>query len=590
MKRLLIAMSAAAMMSLCAKADAEPTLLGGMDFESGYTAGDPIVPGASDPGSASLFFWAGSNGESYVAEEETDMAGVSNKFLKVDTTTNVLVRQTAVLNASAVAPVDIGDGDITVSAKVQFTAMDADSAPTPSEGDKLIVWARAPEEGAENQDIKLMVTSKGTSQGEILTNETDFVVLPDTWYNLAIVAVKSGGSLTESSSFTVKIAAAGSEPAAVTVGGVAATFKSLLPEGDPAAQTIASIGFKGTGAVDDIVFEKNAAAPDVTVTVTCTAGYEVYLDEECEDEYEDPISVKAGQNAIVYVLDLNGTYTVSCEGGSVGTWDSENKVWPVSYPTDAQHLEVTMDITVADDGKTAITASDVTLSYEQATYYEGIEYPTVTVTVNKTTLVKDTDYTESWVPDTITSAGGTFTVTVAGKGDYKGSVVKTVTITPAGGDKPQVGGNDCATGEAFVAAATSGTVNTLPSGWTVDGNAVKDGTGTTFATFPEFYTVSLTGTTLTLELNNKALDTAGNMTAVTVGESFGLSVSASNTKLYYGLASCATVGGEYTAPTSLMKGTGDALAIPAAKSGDQRFYKLYVTDVVEAGQEVLNVD
>ena len=88
MKKLLIAMSAAAMFSLCAKAD-DPTLLGSMNFETGYSAGDPIATTSTDPGSASsLLLWAGDNGESQIAVEG------ENHYLKVDTTAE-LTRKTA---------------------------------------------------------------------------------------------------------------------------------------------------------------------------------------------------------------------------------------------------------------------------------------------------------------------------------------------------------------------------------------------------------------------------------------------------------------------------------------------------------------
>ena len=90
MKKLLIAMSAAAMFSLCAKA--EKTLEGFMDF-SAYTPNQDstpvkVVPGASDPGlDQNYVFWAGDAGESEVIINEKEM------YLKVDTPTAPLVYQ-----------------------------------------------------------------------------------------------------------------------------------------------------------------------------------------------------------------------------------------------------------------------------------------------------------------------------------------------------------------------------------------------------------------------------------------------------------------------------------------------------------------
>lgn len=573
MKKLLIAMSAAAMFSLCAKAEST-TLLGGMNFETGYSAGASISVDASDPGTESLHFWTGDAGESTIAADENP----ANQYLKVDTTAP-LVRQTTA-NASAITPVEIGGGsNVTVSAKVQFTA--ADEAPEVTTGDKLIVWAKAPDEDDQTSTTTNLMVTAMNANGVAEAFDTGLTVTDSEWYGLEIVAsnVTDPNALAPVQ-FKVKVTDG-------TGTHEFGPYTSLVQVGDNNDTTIASIGFKGTGAVDDIAFAKTAAevVPDVTVTVVPPTGVTLY-DAQGVALASNVITTNAGATVKIYVADEDGeTYSsVSSSVGTVGAWDDDVCGWPITYVTTAENTTVTMKITVTEGGKTAITANDVTLDPAEAVYTEGLQFPTVTVVVGGTTLVEGTDYTKSWVPAEITSAGGEFVVTVVGTGDYAGTVTKTFTVTPPSSGKAKVGDTEYDTGADFVAAATSGTVNTLPSGWTVDGNEVKNANGDTFATFPSFYNLTLANGTLTLELNNDALTTAGTMVEVSVDTAFGLKVSASNAKLYYGLSSCATVNGTYVAPATLTKGTGSALTIPAAKSGsgNQCFYKLYVTDIAPA--------
>ncbi len=358
MKKLLIAMSAAAMFSLCAKAD-DPTLLGSTDFESGYVVGNPIGTEAVDPGSASsLIFWYGTNSESEIVEES---AG-GNKYLKVDTPEE-LTRKTAALNedTNPVKPVDIGDGDITISSKVQFTA--ADEAPEATEGDKLIVWAKAPDEDNPTSTTTNLVVTAKTADGVVTNFVTDTLIEADTWYVLEIKAV-AAGSLDDgnaSAAFTVSIAPEGSTPVPVTVGGQEATFKSLLNDNVTGAQTITSIGFKGTGAVDDIVFAKNEAVvvPDVTVTVEAPTGVTLY-NELGIDLASNVITTNAGATVTIYVADDDGTKysSVSSSVGTVGTWNSSICGWPITYETTAEQTAVTMTITVTEGGQSTTITPD----------------------------------------------------------------------------------------------------------------------------------------------------------------------------------------------------------------------------------------
>ena len=363
MKKLLIAMSAAAMFSLCAKAD-DPTLLGSMDFQR-YTEGAQIeLEQESDANN--LILWAGSNGESQIAVDG------ENKYLKVDTT-ETLVRQTAELNATTNAPVNIGTGDITVSSKVQFTA--ADEAPEITTGDKLIVWAKAPDEDDPNSTTtNLMVTAK-TAGGVVTNFVTDVLVDAETWYNLEIKAVATGsqGEGNASAAFTVSIAPAGSTPVAVTVDGQAATFKSLLNDNVTGAQTIASIGFKGTGAVDDIVFAKNEAVvvDNFTFNATITDVYDegsgefpglnsatYQIDSATPVSFETPLNLSIPVTAakVKFALTVYDDSEVTNEGAvkgeSVSLADGNAYIWTLEVDVSGSTAQTVKNvaITIAKTG------------------------------------------------------------------------------------------------------------------------------------------------------------------------------------------------------------------------------------------------
>ena len=73
-----------------------------------------------------------------------------------------------------------------------------------------------------------------------------------------------------------------------------------------------------------------------------------------------------------------------------------------------------------------ISNAVVTLEKDSYTYDGKAKTPAVTVKLNGKTLILNTDYTVSYSNNT---KAGTAKVTVTGKGNYKGSVTKTFTIT-----------------------------------------------------------------------------------------------------------------------------------------------------------------
>ncbi|MGN0854056.1 MAG: hypothetical protein ACI4R9_00890 [Kiritimatiellia bacterium] len=303
MKKLMIMMGAAATFSLVAQS---ADLLGGMDFEA-YSEQDPITVDARDPGdtSSELVLWGGNSGESVVAVED------DNKYLKVDTT-EALIRKTAASGATEVGPVAIPDngGDITVSSKVQFTA--AEDAPTPEEGDKIIVWMRAATEavGTEGEEGYVAATKAAVmvtdATGDVVAKEVDDAdTFTAAWHTLAIKAVQAGTAQEPTAKFTIVL-----DGAEITDDdGSAIEFTSLVTGGTE-AQTISSIGFKGTGAVDDIGFVSNEGA--ALVDVTLEAGDIALYDAEGNDfDIGSLKGVAVGSTIKVYVEGAASDYTVT---------------------------------------------------------------------------------------------------------------------------------------------------------------------------------------------------------------------------------------------------------------------------------------
>lgn len=424
MKKLMIALSAAAMFSLCAQA---ADLAGAEDFE-GKTAGDPISASG---------FWLTGGGDSVVAEYDEEEAPEGNtKYLKVDTT-EVLQRGTGVIpeegDAKAGA-VELDGGTITISSKVQFTA--ADEAPTAGDGDKLLVWAKAPEDGAEDQKIYLCVTSMNPEDGESMVTVTKTSVDAGKWYTLNVIAGESEDGAMAPITFTVELDD-GEGKATVGTG-----FMSLVDSETTGAGTISSVGFKGTGAVDDIAFSYEAGyvPADITVTVATAGveGLEVYTDEE-GTAYTTPLAMKARQTVTLFVVD-DGYKAVTASKGSAELNDG---MWKIEYLlTDEDAGEegaLTITITVTPGGEPEPTPVEPTVtkpetaswvegkapeaSYEvgstidptafEATTTKAHKKAVVTVTVNGEAITEEyTVQADDVITITVTEEDITFTLTI----------------------------------------------------------------------------------------------------------------------------------------------------------------------------------
>ena len=426
MKKLMIAMSAAAMAALCAQAGIPTGYTSGIDFENTTTGYLNVqLDDTNTQNGTDLKFWAsaaasteqGTTGqvESQIVDgSQIEGSKNTGKFLKVDETVP-LQRSMAGVDADGIpTPTAVGDG-IEISSRVQFTA--ADEAPTPSDGDKLLVWmqAAAEAEGTEGEPgykpakkAGIMVTdATGPTMIKELA-ESEVETFTAAWHTLVIKSTVTGDVGLETLAFKV------------TLDGVEAakTFASLVDSTVASATTISSIGFQGTGAVDDIGFKALEAAPDVTVTVAVTGEAVIYTDEEASIIYDNlPIVVKAGTTVTLYVEDTVGTLKVTSTAGTVGEYDANNTVWPVSFTTDAANTKVTLDIKVEQGGEPGPenpsinpAAGEQTITIRAATSSGAEELAIAAITAPSG--VDAAKYKTYFMATAVAAQDGSYTVTV----------------------------------------------------------------------------------------------------------------------------------------------------------------------------------
>ena len=319
MKKLIIAMSAATMAALCAQAGQIGITEG---FEGRQTK--PLDVNEDDTGATTKdTYWSraeGKTGDSVVTAYKTAPTAGNTKFLSVD--------ETDVLTRSAAKSTEVtADTGVAVSTKVRFTA--ADQAPTAAPGDKILVWAKAPDEGTDGP-AKLMVTALGTDEsdtetfGKAKAYDTGVTVTTgdDDWYDLEITAQAADANAASPIVFTVKLDE--------TV--IDGSYLSLVLTDEVGDKTISSIGFQGTGKVDDIAFNTVADVPPTTVEVSGTvsgynqdAKYEVVFQDAAG---EDVVAPAVGDTFKVVVTGALATDKVTCEGL---TFAYADELWTAEY-------------------------------------------------------------------------------------------------------------------------------------------------------------------------------------------------------------------------------------------------------------------
>lgn len=593
MKKSIVAMLSITALATVANAGDPFTAPTGTHFE-GIQNGAAFYPSNDDAGNTAgpNFFWyAATNGVACEAQfgvyTNADYMGssysgdrpatpeattITDRCLSIDTEGERLIRRMGPAPLGSWSNPDFDQYDVTSAiyfdSLVQFT-VNEDDAPTMQEGDKLAVWLK----GGDTTNLVIKAGYLNYAVGVDPVTPTNYVVqtttniVPNTWYRLTIEAiplitgyegqgqgkgylgfrVRINGSYvtcTESRGATANVIADWADQAeAVDISDDQGIFPSLVRGGelDVTSDTLSCVAFEGTGALDDFVFTTSNPFPDAPTPEPTFDVAVMVADNDCKQFF------------------FGAKYVV----GS-GTNDFDSTTLSASVPVGTESVTV-LALVAENDG--AASPSELKIA-EADGFTKG-----------------DSD-----------GAGHYYWSKVITTSGQAADTTNTVSITiekiaPA---VPTVNGKKPADGDAFIAAATSGTANVLPNGWTLDGNVIKDGNGDTYATIPTFYTATLTDGTLTLVLNTTALPTIGTATiaseekeAIEVGDTkFTATLTGTEAKLYYGLSVATTPNpANWPTPASLTKGTGSAMQLTADKPVDgstvapAAFFKVYVTDI-----------
>lgn len=230
-------------------------------------------------------------------------ATTTNKYLKVDTGSDVLYRRVKEVGAESSAK-EIGDG-LYFDANVQFTASDAE--PDYDSADKLIVWLYNDETaGTTNLMITAAVGQDSLGNPTVITNfVTSATVNADTWYRLTVKALKDNSAHTCFQVYVNEnlVEATYNEE-------TISTFYSMVRSSGEGL-TISAVGFKGTGAVDNLVWTTEDPFPapvvdDVALTISVTGEDAMLagLTEQVGDGAASEVNVENPENIVATVDDV----------------------------------------------------------------------------------------------------------------------------------------------------------------------------------------------------------------------------------------------------------------------------------------------
>lgn len=552
MKKLLITTMAAVSVGLCAKANLTAETFESYDEGSlfGTLPGDSskydITDGWETETTLENLFTV-TNIANYVGAgtypEKADRPSKSDsvKALAIDTSAPLLRYADSSEESQS-----LSDDPIFFDSVVQFTATDVAPSMENNTTDKLAVWLYTSPDDVSDTNLGLfgetspitnVAVTAGYLDGATLKTKnyiTNIGVEPDTWHRLTIKSfVKSDRPWY--SVWVDKTPVNGK--AAIDAEEGLTEFLSMVSDAvnNDTYTTLQGVAFDGKGAVDDIVF--TTTAPEFAK----------------EDDPDDPkifalnLSISADEVAEATVL------TVYADGEEAKLEDGS---WKLNVGTENALAWV-------------YCAEDYKVINEGATYDEEGGYWIVPINV----------------------AGAT----------ENGTVNVTITVEEAGGGsgeepeepeepaKPTIGGAPVETAEAFIAAANSGVAIKVPTGWTLDGNTLKDADDNVYATFADYYTVTLaTDGTVTLKLNDNAKPTIGETATdaddaiVLTDTTVSLGVTDAKAGLWYGVqaysdAACTTKVGDE--PTGWKKATGETVTVIVTKPGaDKAFFKVVVDD------------
>ena len=374
MKNLTFALACASTFALFAAIDVPKA-----DFE-GYT-GEPdwTVANKAEPGSQSTYWFydgvSGSNdgstvkaygGENLAKPTTGDAAG--DKYLELSTEGGTLWRSLAEVKQMENGSATLGDAHtidpekgLYIDTMVQFTPTEDGGAPETTGGDKLAIWLNVDSSG--DKPVTNLMVKAGWKDANDVFSSTNFVLTgkkvdAGTWYRLTVEAVdnvyspydgtyyyripafaiKLDGEYLRATQSTVDAAYALSMKQSemfssdvynkITTGKL---FLSLVQGSPEVPSTLQAVGFKGSGALDNLSISETAPSPapekpiPVTPQITLSATEATF-----SDSLELPTVTVAGN----YVLGTD--YTVS---------------WSGALPTENPSADVVLTVTVEMCGK-----------------------------------------------------------------------------------------------------------------------------------------------------------------------------------------------------------------------------------------------
>ena len=350
----------------------------------------------------------GTTGISYwystATESEAVVTNNGNAYLMLDTS-SVLQRTiggyTTTDDGVTFASKSLSDGEIYFDSRVQFTATEDNV--TPSEGDKLVVWLRALEgsEGVEGSTNLMITAGNGlAADGKAIpANYTAVVsgvdIEPNSWHRLTIKAFGVGEGDERVAFFNVYID--GSPVTGVLGENQVTDFQSLIAPGLDDAATITSVGFKGTGAVDDLLFT-NEDPLGFPVKATIVDEDKTGAFAKYSVDGSTWLALTSGSEFTVPASTTNITFKVytwdnyKLEGGTITSEidsETQNIAWIKEELVSKDAANITLTVKEAQDEPEttpfSVTIAGVTTAY--ATLAEAIAKAngeTITLTENAT--------------------------------------------------------------------------------------------------------------------------------------------------------------------------------------------------------------
>lgn len=373
MKKLTFALACASACALFAAIDVPKADFENYTEETGWTVANKDEPGRQ----YTYWLYEGASGsddgstvKAYGDENLSAPAGSGQnlKYLELSTEGGTLWRSLAAGNPTATDIADklgaaqvVPDGGLYIDTMVQFTPTEDGGAPDTTGDDKLAIWLNVDSSG-ETPVTNLMVKAGWKDANDVFSS-TNFVLTgkkvdAGTWYRLTVEAVdnvyspydgtyyyripafaiKLDGEYLRATQSTVDAAYALSMKQSemfssdvynkITTGKL---FLSLVQGSPEAPSTLQAVGFKGSGALDNLSISETAPSPAPEEPIPVTPQITL---SETEAPFSASLELPTVTVAGNYVLGTD--YTVS---------------WSGALPTENPSEDVVLTVTVEMCGK-----------------------------------------------------------------------------------------------------------------------------------------------------------------------------------------------------------------------------------------------